>query len=77
MYKSVALMLSLLLSACGASQDQSASSQRSAQDTVFGGDLKALDKARKVQDTLMQDKANADAAIDAATKSQSNESSAE
>jgi hypothetical protein len=36
-----------------------------AKDTVFGSDIRALEKAKGVQDTLNQDKANTDKAIDA------------
>jgi len=61
-------MLSLLLAGCGAGNQAShSSSSLNARDTVFGDDIKAMDKARAVQDTVMQDKANTDAAIDATT----------
>jgi len=36
-----------------------------AKDTVFGSDIKALEKAKGVQDTLNQDKAGLDKSVDA------------
>lgn len=53
------------LPACG--QKQQAAKPMDAKDTVFGDDIRALEKAKTVQDTLNKDKANTDKAIDAAS----------
>lgn len=63
------LPLIIALTACGSGSTASSSSSLTARDTVFGDDIKALDKARQVQDTLMKDKANTDAAIENAQSS--------
>lgn len=71
MLKTLTLMLAVLLTACSAGQDKTSDKAKdapmAAKDTVFGDDIKALDKARHVQDTVMQDKANVDAAIESAS----------
>ncbi|HEX2585564.1 MAG TPA: hypothetical protein VHL14_10545 [Steroidobacteraceae bacterium] len=70
MRKLVLMMVSLLvgvvaLSACGHKQE--AAKPMDAKDTVFGDDIRALEKAKTVQDTLNKDKANTDKAIDTAS----------
>ena len=81
MRKAMTLLFAVLLTACGAGQDKTSNQAgdvpMAAKDTVFGADIKALDKARHVQDTVMQDKANVDAAIEAGSSTQSKDSSAE
>lgn len=69
MLKNTSWLLAILLAACGSGKQADAPMR--AEDTVFGSDVQALDKARQVQDTLMQDKANTDAAIDAAAAASS------
>jgi hypothetical protein len=76
MLKTMTFILSLLLAACGGHNEQAehaSSSSLAAQDTIFGNDLKALDRARHVEDTLNQDRAHTDAAIDAAATSPASE----
>lgn len=74
MFRKMLWMLCLLLAGCGASkQAGDKDAPMAAKDTVFGDDIKALDKARQVQDTLMQDKAKTDAAIESATSSSATE----
>jgi len=55
----------LMLQACGHKQN-APEKPMDAKDTVIGDDIRALEKAKSVQDTLNQEKANTDKAIDAA-----------
>ncbi len=59
--------LSGILTGCGHKQDAASNPPMSAKDTVFGDDIRALEKAKTVQETLNKDKANTDKAIDASS----------
>ena len=59
----IATAMSMLL-ACS-HKDKAPEKPMDAKDTVFGSDIKALEKAKGVQDTLNQDKANLDKSVDA------------
>jgi len=52
--------------ACGHQQEAS-QKPMAAKDTIFGDDIRAIEKAKSVQDTLNKDKANTDKAIDSAS----------
>lgn len=69
MCRFIPLPLLLILSACGSAStpNATATSSLKAEDTVFGDQVKALEKARAVEGTLQQEKESTDAAIDAAT----------
>lgn len=54
--------------ACGGSKSQQEKQVPPVQETVFGGTVSALDKARAVQGTLEQQKQERDAALEAAEK---------
>jgi hypothetical protein len=58
--------IALMLLACSHKQN-APEKPMDAKDTVIGDDIRALEKAKGVQDTLNQDKANTDKAIDTAT----------
>ena len=65
---SITMLFALMpLMACTHKPDASSDKPMSVKDTVFGDDVRALDKAKGVQNTLNQDKANTDKAIEAAT----------
>jgi hypothetical protein len=61
----VLILTAMFIMACGHKQETAAEKPMSAKDTVFGDDIRALEKAKTVQDTLNKDKANTDKAIDA------------
>jgi len=63
--RSIGLLVAIALMtlACSKKPDK----PMDAKDTVFGSDIRALEKAKGVQDTLNQDKANTDKAIDTQT----------
>jgi len=54
------------LMACGHSQEEPQKAM-AAKDTVIGDDIRALEKAKSVQETLNKDKENIDKAIDASS----------
>ena len=54
----------LMMFACS-HKDKAPEKPMDAKDTVFGSDIKALEKAKGVQDTLNKDKANLDKSVDA------------
>ena len=62
-----AMLSGILTTACGHKQAAAPEKPMDAKDTVFGDDIRALEKAKTVQDTLNKDKANTDKAIDAAS----------
>lgn len=66
-------VLVVLLTACGAKHaaDSKLDTPMPVRDTVFGDDVRALDKARTVEGTLQKDKERTDAAIDSASKNTS------
>lgn len=71
----IAILMTLTLAtvmACSHKQESAPEKPMSAKDTVFGDDIRALEKAKGVQDTLNKDKANTDKAIDSATESSNN-----
>lgn len=64
----ILMMLSLtLLMGCSHKQESAPQKPMAVKDTVFGDDIRALDKAKGVQDTLNKDKANTDKAIESAS----------
>ena len=68
----IAIVMTLALTtvmACSHKQESAPEKPMSAKDTVFGDDIRALDKAKGVQDTLNKEKANTDKAIDSAESS--------
>jgi hypothetical protein len=68
--KGVIAAVSVLLSACGHSEE-SKSAPPPVKETVFGDMVGTMDKAKGVQDAMMQDKQHTDEAIEAAeTKKQ-------
>jgi len=58
------MVTALTLLACSNKQSAPAKPM-DAKDTVFGSDIKALEKAKTVQDTLNKDKANLDKSVEA------------
>ena len=61
------LLTALALTACGSANKPAEEKQpMPVSETVFAPTISTLDKARSVEDTLQQDKNNADAAIKAA-----------
>ena len=59
------MFTTVMAMACTHKHDAAPEKPMDAKDTVFGDDIRALDKAKSVQDTLNKDKANTDKAIDA------------
>lgn len=64
----VTMLFALMpLMACTHKPDTSSDKPMPVKDTVFGDDVRALEKAKGVQDTLNKDKANTDKAIESAS----------
>lgn len=63
--KAFTVAMALFLAACGSSTD-SKSEPPPVKDTVFGDMAGTMDRAKGVQDTLMQDKQHLDQAVDSA-----------
>jgi len=71
MRKQLLITLSVLVSVTGllacSHKPEAPAKPMDPKDTVFGDDIRAIEKAKSVQETLNKDKANTDKAIEASS----------